>query len=302
VKVRKEMRSNRSEGDSLEGFIFAISAYVIWGFLPIYMKAMSHISPIEIVAHRIIWSVPIAGFVLIMLGRFKELASVIRNPRLVLMSFVTATLISINWGIYVWAMTSGHALDAALGYFVNPLFSIFLGAVLLKEHLNRAQLIAILIVVCAVSFLSWETGNLPWIPLGITLSWGTYAFLKKSLPMGPNQGFFLEVLLLSPIAFYYVITLEKKGFGHFYDTSYVNPLLLIGTGLATALPMMLYVNGAKLLRLSTIGILQYLVPTMIFIIAIFIFKENFGTSKLIVFSMIWFALIIYSFGVKISRE
>lgn len=281
-------------GDSPRGFAFALTAYVLWGFLPFFMKAVAHIPASEVVAHRIVWSVPLAGLVLIWLGRTSEIKVALRSPRMIAMATLTATLITINWGIYVWAIGAGRAIETALGYYINPLFSIFLGAVLLKERLDRAQIVAIVLAAVAVAILAFDAGGLPWVSLSLCMSWGFYAFCRKALPIGPNQGFFLEVLILSVPAIGYIIWLESTGQGHFGDTGMADVLWLLSCGLVTAIPLMIYANGAKLLRLSTIGIMQYIAPTMIFIIAVFAFGEPFGTTKLIAFVFIWAALFIYS--------
>jgi chloramphenicol-sensitive protein RarD len=280
--------------DSLNGFLFALSAYLLWGFLPIYMKALAHISPAEVIAHRILWSIPVAGLLLIILRRTDELKAAMRNPRMLGMAAVTATLISVNWGIYVWAIGAGHALDTALGYFINPLFSILMGAVLLKEKLKRTQIAALALVVVAVIILTVEAGRLPVVALALTFSWGFYAFFRKTLPIGPNQGFLLEVLLLSPIALGYLVYLNLQGGGHFLMGNMTDTILLASAGLVTAVPLILYANGAKLLRLSTIGIMQYIAPSMIFITAVFVFHEPFSMAKAVAFPLIWAALVIYT--------
>lgn len=280
--------------DSLNGFLFALSAYLLWGFLPLYMKAMAHISPAEVIAHRILWSVPVAGLLLLVIRQTDDLKKAIRNPRMLGMAAVTATLISINWGIYVWAIGTGHALDTALGYFINPLFSILLGAVILKEKLKRTQIAALALVVIAVIILTVEAGRLPVVALALTFSWGFYAFFRKTLPIGPNQGFLLEVLLLSPFALAYLIYLNLQGGGHFLMGNATDTILLASAGLVTAIPLILYANGAKLLRLSTIGIMQYIAPSMIFITAVFVFHEPFNMAKAVAFPLIWAALVIYT--------
>jgi len=280
--------------DSLNGFLFALSAYLLWGFLPLYMKAMAHISPAEVIAHRILWSVPVAGLLLLVIRQTDDLKKAIRNPRMLGMAAVTAALISINWGIYVWAIGTGHALDTALGYFINPLFSILLGAVILKEKLKRTQIAALALVVIAVVILTVEAGRLPVVALALTFSWGFYAFFRKTLPIGPNQGFLLEVLLLSPIAVGYLVYLNLQGGGHFLMGNMTDTILLASAGLVTAVPLILYANGAKLLRLSTIGIMQYIAPSMIFITAVFVFHEPFSMAKAVAFPLIWAALVIYT--------
>jgi chloramphenicol-sensitive protein RarD len=213
------------------------------------------------------------------------------------MGAVPAALISVNWGIYVWAIGSGHALDAALGYYINPLFSVFLGAVLLKERLKGIQWLAIASALIAVAILTWEVGNLPVVALSLTVTWGFYAYLKRRLPIGPNQGFTLEVLILLPFALGYAVWLSVTGQSHFTTVDAATTALLVGTGLVTAIPLMVYANGAKRLRLSTIAIMQYIAPTMIFLTAVFVFDEPFSLTKLVAFGFIWAAMAIYSFSV-----
>ena len=279
--------------DTPKGLVLAVTAYVLWGFLPLYMKAMDHIGPVEVVAHRVIWSVPVAGLLLILLGRTGDLKAALGDPKMLGMAAVTAALISVNWAIYVWAISTGHALDAALGYYINPLFSIALGAILLREPLTRTQLVAVGLAALGVLVLVFEAGRLPWAALGLTVSWGFYAFFKRSLPIGPNQGFLLEVLILLIPALAYVTLLGVQGTGHFGVVA-SDTLLLSCAGIVTAVPLLVYANGAKLVRLSTMGILQYIAPTMIFITAITLFGEQIDRGRMIAFLLIWAALIVYS--------
>lgn len=280
--------------DSPRGLAYAIAAYGLWGVLPIFMKALSHLPAAEIIAHRIIWSLPIAAAVLIWQGRSGDVLAALRQPRLLAMAALTAMLISVNWLIYVWAIANDHTLDAALGYYINPLFSVFLGATLLKERLSRGQFAAIALAAAAVVILTVQAGRLPLVALGLTLSWGFYAYCKKSLPLGPNQGFTLEVLLLTPFAIAFLIWQAMQGQAHFISAGWGQTLLLLGAGPVTAIPLLFYANGAKLIRLSTIGILQYIAPTMIFLCAVLLFGEPFDGARLIAFPMIWAALVIYS--------
>ena len=280
--------------DTPQGLGFALTAYVLWGFLPLYMKLLSHIPPAEVVAHRVIWSLPIAATLLIILGRTGDIKTALTTPKMLAMGCITAALISINWGFYVWAITSGHALDAALGYYINPLFSVFLGAVLLGERLNKLQLAALALAFAAVVILTLEAGKLPWVAIALFVTWGFYALAKKSLPIGPNQGFLLEVMILTPPAIAYLIWLGPTG--NFLRSTY-DTWLLLGCGVVTAVPLLIYANGAKLLRLSTIAILQYIAPTMIFLIGVFVFKEPFGGARMVAFPMIWIALALYSIAI-----
>lgn len=287
------MTASRPNADTPRGFAFAVAAYLMWGFLPLYMKALGHIPPSEVVAHRILWSVPVAGAILVWLGRTGDLWRALRSPRMLAMGLVTAALISVNWGVYVWAIGSGHALDAALGYYINPLFSIALGALVLRERLTRGQLAAIALALAAVAILTWDAGRLPVVALSLTVTWGFYALCKRALPIGPNQGFMLEVLILLPPAVAYLVWLWAAGGAHFGGLA-GDTWLLLGCGIVTAVPLMVYANGAKGLRLSTIGILQYIAPTMIFLTAVFLFGEPFSGVKLVAFCLIWAALAVYS--------
>lgn len=282
--------------DSLRGFGFALGAYLAWGVLPLFMKALAHISPAEVLVHRVIWSLPIALAVVIWTRRMGDIGAAFRQPRVLGMAVVMALLVSLNWGIYVWAIGAGHALDAALGYYINPLFSVFLGAVVLKERLSRPQMVALVIAAAAVALVTYEAGKLPLVALGLTATWGVYAFFKKSLPIGANQGFLLEIMLLTPFALGYFGYLLATGQGHFFAGVPRDTLLLGLCGVITAVPLMLYANGAKLLRLSTIAVMQYMIPTMIFLTAVFVFGEEFGAARMVAFPMIWAALILYTWS------
>lgn len=294
------MAHSSQDQDTLAGFAYALTAYVLWGFLPLFMKLIAHIPPVEVVAHRVIWSAPLAAGLLLFTGRTADLKAALKSPNTLMMGFVTAILIAVNWSIYVWAIASDRTLDASLGYYINPLFSIFLASVLLRERLSRAQIIALSFAGIAVLILTVEAGKLPVAALGLTLSWGFYAYFKKSLPVGPNQGFMLEVLILLPLAIGYVIYLSYQGDSYFLTTPR-NTFLLLGCGVVTAVPLMFYANGAKLLRLSTIAMMQYIAPTMIFIIAVFVFNEPFGSAKMVAFPLIWLSLVVYSVSVFRNR-
>ncbi len=285
-----------SEGAARRGFLFALSSYLLWGLLPLFMKLVAHIPPVEVVAHRIIWSVPIAGAVILVLGRTADLKAALRSPRTLLMAALTASLITVNWGIYVWAIAVDRTIETSLGYYINPLVSVVMGAVLLKERLSRAQIAAVALAGAAVVLLTVEAGGLPWVSLALAFSFAMYGFLRKTLPIGPSQGFFLEVLLLSVPALLYVGWLQATGQGHFAPSQPNDIALLLFCGPATAVPLLLYAFGAKLLRLSTLGIMQYIGPTGIFLIAVFVFDEPFGQARAIAFGLIWIALAIYTWS------
>ncbi len=298
----QSMEAPLPSGDTARGFAFALSAYLLWGVLPFYMKAVAHIPTLEVIAHRVVWSVPVAGLILLWLGRTADVRAALSNPRTLAMGAVTAALISINWGIYIWAIAAGRAVETALGYYINPLLAIVLAAMFLGERLSRAQWLAIALAALAVGVLTWDSGGLPWVSVGLAVSWGLYAFAKRTLPIGAAQGFFLEVLILFMPCLGYAIWLEATGVGHFAGPDTADMLLLLGAGLVTAVPLILYANGAKLLTLSTIGIMQYLSPTLIFLIAVFAFREPFSTAKAVAFGLIWTALVIYSLSMFRGRR
>ncbi|MCM5559940.1 EamA family transporter RarD [Pleomorphomonas sp. JP5] len=288
------------------GFAFAFSAYLLWGFLPFYMKAVAHISPYEVVAHRVLWSVPITAAIVLVQGGFGSFLRVFRQPRTLAMGFLTASLISVNWAIYVWAIGSGRALESALGYFINPLVNVALGTIFLGERLSRAQVFAVALAVFGVGLMTVESGGLPWVSLALALSFGVYGYLKKTLPIGPTHGFLLEVVLISPLALAYLGWLTVAGDGHFFGTGAVttlsDTLLLAVSGLVTAVPLILFVYGARLLRYSTIGLMQYIAPSMIFLTAVFVFHEPFSVGKLIAFMFIWAALVVYTATIFSGRK
>ncbi|UUP19018.1 EamA family transporter RarD [Nitratireductor thuwali] len=282
--------------DALRGFGFAFSAYFLWGLLPFFMKAVAHIPAVEVVAHRIVWSVPLAGLVLLALGRTGDVKAAFRSPRTLLMAALTASVITVNWGVYVWAISVDRTVETALGYYINPLLSIALAAVFLGEKLTRTQLAAVGLAAIAVTILTVDAGGLPWVSLVLALAFAIYGFLRKTLPIGPSQGFFLEVLMLAVPALFYILWLESTGQGHFRPSEPWDIALLLACGPITAVPLLLYSFGAKLLRYSTIGIMQYIAPTMIFIIAVFVFAEPFDTVRALAFVLIWTGLALYTWS------
>ncbi|SUZ30609.1 hypothetical protein ROE7235_00333 [Roseibaca ekhonensis] len=279
--------------DTPRGFAFAIAAFAIWGMLPFYFRALGHVPTPEVVAHRVVWALPVALCWLLWLGRTADLRTAIRTPRMLGMATVTAALISINWGSYVWLIQSGKAMDAALGYYINPIFSIFLGATLLGERLTARQWGAVALAFAAVVVLTVDAGRLPVGALAIVFSWGSYAYFKRALPIGPNQGFALEALILLPVALGFLAWQAGQGTLYTLQATPRDWLLLLGCGFITAVPLILYANAAKGLRLSTIAISGYSIPTMIFLISTLVFREPFDGARLIAFPMIWGAMALY---------
>lgn len=283
--------------ESARGFVFALSAYMLWGMLPFFMKAVDHIPAAQVVAHRVVWSVPVAGVVLLLLRRTADIRRAFGSARTLAMAGLTATVITVNWGVYVWAIAAGRAVETALGYYINPLVSIALAAIFLGERLRAMQIVAVSLAALAVLVLTLDAGGLPWVSLVLALSFASYGFLRKTLPVGPSQGFFLEVLILSFPAIAYIVWLQWTGQGNFRLSQSTDIWLLLACGPVTAVPLLFFTFGAKLLRYSTIGIMQYIAPTMIFLIAVFVFKEPFSGIRAVAFVLIWSALIIYTWPI-----
>jgi chloramphenicol-sensitive protein RarD len=290
-----------ASGDTLDGFLLALVTYLLWGVLPLYMKLVAHLPTVEVIAHRVIWSVPIAFAVLLIQRRLGDFKKAISSPRMVAQAALAAAVVSVNWGIYVWAISVDRTLETALGYYINPLVTVVVGALVLGERMSRVQMIAIAFAVAAVAVLTWESGGLPWVSLALAGSWAAYAFLKKTLPVGPAQGFLLEVTLLSAPALAYFFYIQSTGAGHFFGGDGIDGLLLAGCGVVTAVPLLLYANAAKKLTLTTIGVMQYIAPTFVFLIAVFVFKEPFSTTKLFAFMLIWAGLALYAGSILRQR-
>ncbi|MFD0915727.1 EamA family transporter RarD [Pseudahrensia aquimaris] len=275
------------------GAVMATAAYVLWGFLPLYFAATKHMPPTELLAHRVIWAVPFAIGVMMFQGRMGELPRLFSDRRVVVMMTVTATLIAANWGVYIWAVGQNLASQAALGYYFTPLIVVLMGAVMLGERLSKWQLIAVIIAAFAVLYRTFAGGEFPLVGLFLALTFAFYGYIRKTQPVGPVQGFLLEVTILLPFALAYCVYLALQGTGHLFVT-WQDTLWLIGCGPVTAVPLILYAFGAKALRFSTVGLMGYIGPTLIFIVAFTILGEELDFVQLATFGMVWFALAIYS--------
>lgn len=296
------MPASTPTSEPATGFVYALSAFGLWGLFPLYLKAVAHIPVWEVVAHRIVWSIPVALLLLFFMRRFADLKAAFRSPRMLAQAALTAALISFNWGVYVYAIAADRAVEGALGYYINPLVNVLLGAVLLGERLNRLQAMAVGLAIIAVAILTVRAGGLPWVSLALAFSFGFYGYFRKTLPIGPVQGFALEVLILSVVAAPLLVWLISSGAGHFGPTGNLDVMLLFLAGPVTAIPLVLYASGAKLLRYTTIGVMQYVAPTLIFLLAVFVFKEPFGIWQLIAFCFIWAALALYTWSLLSKKK
>ncbi len=288
--------AERQDNSALRGFAFTFAAFGLWGILPLWVKTIDHVPVIDFVAYRILFSVPVAGCILLVLGRTADLKAAFGQPRTLMMALLTGSLIAVNWGIYTWAILVDRAVETALGYYINPLVNVLLGALFLRERFTGWQLIAIGLAVAAVAILTVQAGGLPWISLALAFTFGIYGFLRKTLPIGPSQGFFLEVLLLSLPAFFLLIWVSSDGGKVLFDRSPSETVLLLLAGPVTTIPLICFAVGARLLRYSTVGLMQYIAPSLIFLIAIFVFEEPFSGWQFLAFCLIWTGLAIYSWS------
>lgn len=284
--------------DRKKGIVYAISAYTLWGLLPLYWLLVDKVPAAEILSHRIVWSFLFMA-VLLLLERKTDrsriaLLQLIRNPKQLVFLILASILISINWLTYIWAVTNGHVVESSMGYYINPLVSILLGILFLKERLNRWQTMAMLLAACGMIMQTISFGHFPWIALLLALSFGFYALTKKMIPMDATLELTFETLCMFPIAFIYLLHLQLNGSASFASGSLVQSLLLIGAGAVTAVPLLLFAEGAQRISLTMIGFLQYVSPTLTLIIGLTVFHEPFSTHQFISFSFIWAGLIVFS--------
>lgn len=276
-----------------KGILFAIGAYGLWGLFPIYWKLLHTVSSQEIVAHRIIWSLLFMLILLATTQRLNQFKQQLKNKKILLTYSLAGTLLGINWLTYVWGVNAGFIVETSLGYFINPLVSVLLGVVFLKERLNRQQWIAVAMATVGVLYLTLQYGALPWIALTLAFSFGAYGLIKKTAPLDSMESLSMETLFMFAPAFAYVLFVQSTGQGSFGTVSWQVTTLLVLTGIVTAVPLIFFAAAARRIPLSTVGIMQYIAPTLQFSIGVWLYHESFNQTRLIGFSIIWFALIIY---------
>ena len=275
-----------------QGFGLGVAAYGLWGVLPIYFKALRSIGPVDIVAHRIVWSVPVLAALLSFTGAWSEVREALRNRRAVAMLSVTALLIGVNWLLYVYAVNSGHILAGSLGYYLNPLANVLLGRIVLKERLSWLQWAAVAIAAAGISALAAGALGQLWISLTLCASFATYGLLRKIAPVDAVAGLAIETGILLPFAAGWLIWSYLSG-ERIFGSSDFDVMLLAVAGIVTATPLLLFTAAAKRLRYSTLGMLQFLAPTLQFLLAVLIYGEPFTTAHAIAFGAIWIALGLY---------
>ena len=276
-----------------KGLLFGISAYIIWGLLPLYWQLVEEAGAYEILAHRGIWSLLICISLLALRKQLKSAYVMVRSSRTLSLLFLASGLLTINWGVYIWSVTVNRVVEAALGYYITPLINVTFGVLLLREKLRPAQWIAVALAAAGVVILTLGYGSLPWIALVLAISWGSYSLIKKSLNLGALETLSLETLFafLPNLVFLFII--QGNGSAEFGSTWTIS-LLLFGAGAATVVPLLLFNGSTTRLPLSTVGLLQYITPTIMFIIGIFINNEDISMTKVIGFAFIWLALAVLS--------
>lgn len=277
-----------------------IIAYIAWGILPLYWRMLQQVPALEILAHRILWSL---GFIIIILALKNDWKwlKILKKPKSWIIYIASAILVSANWFTYIWAVNNAHTVDASLGYFINPLFSVLLGVIILRERLVLPELIAVLIALVGVVFLTVYYRKLPWVAVVLTITFGLYGLIKKQGPLDGIQSLALETVILFIPTVVFLFYLEKNGNAAFLHSNLSTNLLLLISGAVTATPLLLFGQAARRIPLSSLGFLQYLAPTIQFLIGILIFKEPFQKPRLIGFTIIWVALIMFSIS-RFSRR
>jgi chloramphenicol-sensitive protein RarD len=283
-----------SQQESLTGVACASSAFLIWGLSPMYWKVLHNIPAFEIIMHRVVWSFFFLLFVLIFHKNWHEFVAAVNSRRTFLVLLPTTLLLGFNWFIYIWAVNNDHVLQASLGYYINPLINVFLGMVFLKERLRKLQTVSLILAGVGVLYLTFYYGEFPWIALSLAFAFGFYGLIRKMATVSALVGLSVEMLVLSVPAWLYLLSLKAKGSGALFHLGIKTDCFLVGTAFLTAFPLLLFTIGARRLNLSTLGFLQYIAPSCMFILGVFLYHEPISKAHIVTFVLIWTALGIYS--------
>jgi chloramphenicol-sensitive protein RarD len=292
MTTRIESESSRSE--PALGVIYAGAAFLIWGLAAVYWKELRSVPPLEIIAHRVAWSFIFLLPLIVLQRQWAEFVAILQNLQMLFILLTSAILVAANWLLYVWAVNNNHLLQASLGYYINPLVNVVLGMVFLRERLRPPQILAVMLATSGVIYLTVQYGAFPWIAICLAISFGLYGLIRKVAPVSPLVGLAVETLLISLPAIGYLIYLDYQGTGSIFRVSLNLDLLLMGCAPLTAIPLLFFTAGAKRLYLSTLGLMQYIGPSGMFLLAVFYYHEPFSTAQVWTFVMIWAALAIYS--------
>lgn len=276
------------------GILYGIGAYALWGFFPIYWKVLHPVSALQVIGHRISWSFILLVAFIVITKQWQDFRSVaLTSAKTIGIYAIAGVLLTINWLVYVWGVNQGFIVETSLGYFINPLLSVLLGVIFLRERLRLAQWVPVIIAAVGVVYLTFVYGRLPWIALTLAFSFGFYGLVKKLAPLGSLYGLTLETGIVFPAAMIFLVAVQLNGTGAFLHDSTLIDLFLVGAGVVTTIPLLMFASAAKQIPLTVVGLLQYIAPTLQFLIGIFIYKEPFDHSHLIGFAVVWVALIIF---------
>lgn len=285
------------------GLLLGVGAYLVWGVMPLYFKLLAEVAPTEIVAHRILWSLVFLGLLATVTRRWAAIRAAASSGRVLITLAITALLIAVNWLVYVYAVVNGHVLEGSLGYYLNPLVNVLLGVVLLKERLSRPQIAAVLLAGAGVAVLAAGAGSGLWISLTLAASFASYGFLRKVAPVDSLEGLWIETLVLAPVALGWLFWLQADDRLGFLNFGTGIELLLVLGGAVTAIPLLMFTAAARRLPYSTLGFLQYLAPSLQFLLAVLVFGEPLTTAHMFCFGAIWTALAIFTLdGWRLARQ
>ncbi len=285
-------------GSQRRGLAYAFGAFFLWGLFPLYWKQLAGVPALEVVAHRTAWGFACLAVWVTLRRRWREVRAVAAVPRTLAVLATGATLIGFNWLLYIWAVTHGHIVDASLGYYLNPLVNVLLGIVVLRERLSRRQALAVSLAALGVSVLTVSHGRLPWIALALAGSFGLYGLVRKTVQADALVGLLWETALLAPLAILFLSFLAARGSGAFAEGSLLVSLLLALGGAVTVVPLLLFALGARALPLSTLGFVQYVSPSLQFLLGVFVYHEPFGAAHAVSFAFIWTALALLSLEMR----
>jgi chloramphenicol-sensitive protein RarD len=276
------------------GVVLALTAYLLWGAFPLYFKAVQSIPPADMLAHRVLWSALFVWVLLAAQRRWQWVERVFAEPRVLATFTLSAVMVSLNWGVYIYAVSSGHIVDASLGYFINPLMSVMLGALVLRERMRALQWFAIACAAIGVAWLTWTAGRPPWIGLVIAVSFTVYGLLRKTAPLGSMEGLMLETVLIAPVAIGYLAWFTDYAAADTPHAPLTMLLLIAASGPVTAMPLLLFGAAARKIPLSVLGVIQYVAPSLQFVLALFYFREPFDPHKALGYVAIWTGLAVFT--------
>ena len=288
------MKFDAVSPSEVRGLIFLVPAFFIWGISPVYWKALVHVSSMELLFQRVIWSFVALFAIVVYQGKFHEIKAILKSPSAMASLFCSTVVLALNWFLFIWAVNNDMVLQTSLGYYINPLIMVLLGIIFLKERLRRLQLLALLIAGGGVLYYAIGLGEFPWVALTIAFSFGIYGLFHKMTAISSLTGLCVETLILSVPGLFFVIWWQIQGRSALFHVDIWTDLLLVGTNLVTALPLMLFIIGTRMSTMTTVGFTQYLAPSITFVLAVLIYHEPFSHERFITFIMIWSALAIYS--------